>query len=618
MPRSHVPAVSRYAVAILAAAVGILLRWAGDQWWSGRVPFLTFFPAIATSAWYGGLLPGLLTTGLCAFAALWRFLSPGGPLSVSDPGDVVALGVFVGVGVVISALADETWRARAGERRRAEEARRSEERLRAAQASAGAGVWDWSAHTGELFWSEAYYGLCGLPRDTTPSYRAWLASILAEDRGRCDDYHRALVADPARTVVDLQYRIDNPERGVRWLRAVGRVERGPDGRATRVLGISLDVTSEVQAREAEQRARAEAEAASRAKDEFLAMLGHELRNPVGAIRSAVAILDEIGKHDTTSLRARQVIARQATHLGRLMDDLLDVGRVMAGKILLDREPLDLGEATQRAFATLAGRAERHHVALACESVWVDADGARIEQIVTNLIVNALKYTPAGGTVEISVRPEADTAVLTVRDTGVGIAPGLLPSVFDLFVQGERPLDRAEGGLGIGLTLVRQLVQLHGGTVAAESAGRGQGSTFTVRLPRIAALPVAAPRPAADEKRRRRVLLVEDNDDSREMLRVGLELAGHEVHEACDGPGGIEAARALRPDVAIVDVGLPGANGYEVARQVRTTVPGMKLIALTGYGQPEDRRRAMTAGFDTHLVKPVDPEQLLVVIAALTA
>jgi PAS domain S-box-containing protein len=348
----------------------------------------------------------------------------------------------------------------------------------------------------------------------------------------------------------------------------------------------------------QETARAEAESANRTKDEFLAMLGHELRNPLGAISSAAHVLSRTASGSSATARASDIIGRQVQHLARIVDDLLDVSRVVAGKVVLRLQPVDLGDIA------------RHVISVHTTPTWISADPTRLEQVLTNLLANAVKYTPAGGEITVTVRRQGDQAILTVRDTGVGIRPELLPRVFDLFVQGDRSLERSAGGLGIGLTLVRQLVELHGGTVEAASAGPGRGSTFTVRLPILAAPPESrdAARPAVPGPARR-VLVVEDNDDAREMLRNLLHLFGHEVHEACDGAAGIELARRLRPDAALIDIGLPGIDGYEVARRIRGDVPAARLVALTGYGQPEDRERALAAGFDVHLVKPVDPEQL---------
>ena len=359
----------------------------------------------------------------------------------------------------------------------------------------------------------------------------------------------------------------------------------------------------------------EMELASRAKDEFLAMLGHELRNPLGAIGSAAHLLDRVGSTDPRATRPLQVILRQVDHLSRLVDDLLDVSRVTMGKVVLDRRPLDVAESVSRCVALMqaARKTDRHSVHLDTGPVWANADETRVEQIAGNLIVNALKYTPEGGEIRVTVGAEDGAAVIRVEDNGIGLSPSLLPRVFDPFVQGERDVERAQGGLGIGLTLVRRLAELHGGTVHAASEGPGRGSTFTVRLPAITGpVLVRAPRrngnaPPTGLK----ILLVEDNDDSREMMRHLLRMSGHDVYEAADGVSGVATALEIGPDVAIIDVGLPGLSGFEVASRLRLTPEGreISLVALTGYGQPEDRDRAFNAGFDAFLVKPVDPEQL---------
>ena len=370
----------------------------------------------------------------------------------------------------------------------------------------------------------------------------------------------------------------------------------------------------------EHAARAEAEAASRGKDELLAMLGHELRNPLSAIANAVAVLGIPSAPPETARRAREIIARQNTHLAHLVDDLLDVARVTSGKIALERRPVELAQAVRQSIATLAasGRTEHHQLTVALDPVWANVDETRFEQIVGNLVGNALRFTPAGGQIEVALRAADGLAVLRVRDSGIGIAPEMLARVFDLFVQGERSADRGSGGLGLGLTLVRRIAELHGGSVEAWSDGQGCGSEFTVRLPAMAPPAGLAARSRADgDGAARRILVVEDNADAREMLRLVLELAGHEVHEAVDGPSGLAAALDLRPDIALLDIGLPGFDGLEIARRVRLAMgASIHLVALTGYGQPDDRRLALEAGFDAHLVKPVDPPALLAAIRAV--
>lgn len=367
----------------------------------------------------------------------------------------------------------------------------------------------------------------------------------------------------------------------------------------------------------EREARAAAEAANRAKDEFLAMLGHELRNPLGAVATAVALLDRPGLTAEAGTKARAIITRQTANLARLTDDLLDAGRVITGKIVLERRPVDLAEVAGRALGAVETRG--HRVSRLLTSVWVHGDATRLEQVVVNLVTNAVKYTPESGAIRLVVDREADDAVLRVSDEGIGMTPELRARVFELFVQGERPLDRGSGGLGIGLTLVRRLAELHGGSATAASAGLGHGTEMTVRLPAIPAPPDVGVTPARAPSlgAGRDVLVVEDNEDARAALAELLQLAGHRVRTEADGVAGLAAALARPPEVALVDVGLPGLDGYEVARRIRASGAagrGVRLVALTGYGAPEDRQRALDAGFDRHLVKPVSLAALAEVLA----
>ena len=370
----------------------------------------------------------------------------------------------------------------------------------------------------------------------------------------------------------------------------------------------------------EQGARHEAEEANRAKDQFLAMLGHELRNPLNAIAGASGVLAHPSATTAQAVRAREVIQRQVSSLRELVDELLDVARVTSGKIVLNPQVLDLAGVVRGIVSVMhaAGRLGRHDVKTEADEVWISGDETRLEQIVANLLDNAAKYTPPGGQIHVRVRNDGAEAVLEVEDTGVGIAPDLLPRIFDLFTQGERTLDRAQGGLGLGLALVRRLVELHGGTVRALSGGSGKGTCLIARFPAVPA--PAQPEPASasaePQKRALRILVVEDNPDGRETLAMMLRLSGHEVSEAEDGPGGVEAARAQQPDLAIVDIGLPGFDGFEVARRLRADprTAATRLAALTGYGQEDDRRNALGAGFDWFLVKPADPRALDEVLA----
>lgn len=381
--------------------------------------------------------------------------------------------------------------------------------------------------------------------------------------------------------------------------------------------------------EREARARADELAEmDRRKNEFLAMLAHELRNPLAPIRSALHLMAMPGVDDATIDRARGMAQRQVAQLARLVDDLLEVSRITRGKIQLDPKDVDLGSVVARAVEAVRPMMEQHGHAFETTPppgpLTLRADSARLEQVLVNLLNNAAKYTADGGRITLRADREGEWAVVRVRDTGVGIAPEMLSSVFDLFTQVDHSLDRAQGGLGIGLTLVRTLVELHGGKVEAASEGLGRGSEFTIRLPLAAApAPSADPRPpeapAADgvPTRPLRILLVEDHPDGAEVLASLLGHWGHQVEAVVDGAQALDALAAGRPDVVLMDLGLPGMSGFEVARRIREIdgdARGAFLVALTGYGQEEARRKSSEAGFDLHLVKPVDPEELRQVLS----
>jgi NO-binding membrane sensor protein with MHYT domain/ActR/RegA family two-component response regulator/two-component sensor histidine kinase len=358
---------------------------------------------------------------------------------------------------------------------------------------------------------------------------------------------------------------------------------------------------------------AEARESSRAKDEFLAMLGHELRNPLGAISNAIFLLKRAEPKSGEWSFAQDVIDRQSSHLKRLVDDLLDVGRAISGKMSLELRPLDLRRSVESALEVLAtaGRTRERRIDWQGSSVWVRGDQARLQQVVTNLVTNAAENTPPGGAIEVRLERQGDDACLSVRDHGVGLDPDTAAHVFDLFFQANQGIQRPKGGLGVGLTLVRRIIELHNGEVSVASSGPGKGATFTVRLPaaEAPALTASAQR-RVGQRRRRNVLVIEDADDARNSLRLALEVAGHEVHTASDGASGLRALLELRPEVALIDIGLPELDGYEVARRARLAGVNARLIALTGYGLPDDKAQAAAAGFDVHLTKPAAVERIL--------
>jgi signal transduction histidine kinase/ActR/RegA family two-component response regulator len=361
--------------------------------------------------------------------------------------------------------------------------------------------------------------------------------------------------------------------------------------------------------------RERAERESRTKDEFLAMLAHELRSPLGAISNAVRVLELSRAEGDAATRAHEVIARQVGQISHLINDLLDAERVVSGKIRLNRRPIDMAEAVRRAVATFVGdpRLDRR-VDISADPVWINADAVRLEQVLSNVLTNAVKYTPSDGQIRVTLHGDGTDAVLIVEDTGFGVSAELMPFIFDMYVQADRTLDRAQGGLGIGLPLVRRLVELHGGTIVASSAGEGQGTRFTLRLKQVPSTRPSSGVSLTPERyaKPRRVLLIEDSGDAREMLRMMLQLAGHVVYDAADGVRGLELLNVVRPDVGIIDISLPGMDGYQLARRIREEPFGrdMLLLAMTGYSGPGDADRSLEHGFDYHLVKPVDLDQIV--------
>ena len=496
------------------------------------------------------------------------------------------------------------------ERRTAEDAlRRSEERYRALSQASNQAIWSWDPATGagdfdetQRWWEEI--------TGQSPAEQAgigWLDVVHPGDVDRARAVWEHAMTTGA--LYDVEYRIRTRTGGFRHIRATGVPVFEPDGSVREWIGAMTDVT---QTREAEQ----ELKEADRRKDSFLAMLAHELRNPLAPIRNAAQVLRIPGLEPDRLERARSMIDRQVAHMARLIDDLLDVSRISQGKILIRKEPLDLA-------ALVRGTAEDHRplveeagLSLGLEvpdhPLWMDGDPTRVSQALGNLLQNAIKFTNPGGGVTVRLAGRGGMADLTVQDTGVGMEPGILARLFQPFSQGDQTLDRSRGGLGLGLALVKGLVELHGGSVEAESV-RGEGSTLTLRLP----LQDAGASPASGEpegspgKGARRILVIEDNRDAADSLQILLELSGHRVEVAYTGLEGVDAALRMRPDVAICDIGLPGGmNGYDVARALRQELPESCLIALTGYGQEEDQRRTREAGFDRHLTKPVDPAALL--------
>jgi PAS domain S-box-containing protein len=406
-----------------------------------------------------------------------------------------------------------------------------------------------------------------------------------------------------------------------WCNGVTTALRDEGGRLRGFAKVLRDRTEPKRLEEALHQRAEELAEEGRRKDEFLAVLAHELRNPLAPVRNALHVIQR-GSHNPALVgQMRAVAERQVAYMTHLVDDLLDLSRISRGLLRLLKEPLDVAQPLRQAVEGVQPLARERNLTLSVslppQPAYVEADPTRLQQVVGNLLNNAAKYTDPGGDIWLTARQEDGQLVLRVQDTGIGIAPDMLPRIFDLFVQAERRLDRSQGGLGIGLTLVRRLVEMHGGTVEAHSDGPGQGSEFVVRLPALTAeqqrellgKPPEARQPAVSTARR--ILVVDDNVDAAESLAVLLRLEGHEVRVAADGPVALAAAQADPPEMVVLDLGMPGMDGYEVARRLRAQ-PETKealLVALTGWAQEEERRRCHEAGFDGHLPKPLEWDDL---------
>ncbi len=500
-------------------------------------------------------------------------------------------------------------------------------RLAYAVRLSGIGFWYCDLPFDELIWDVRVKAHFFLAADARVTIDTFYERIVPDDRERTRTAIEASIRD--HTLYDIVYRTHDPASGaMKWIRALGGTSYGTDGSPTRFDGVTVDVSQLEGARVELERARFEAEEANRAKDEFLAMLGHELRNPLAPIQTALQLMSLSAglSHE----RGRVMIERQVKHLVRLVDDLLDVSRITRGKVELVRAHVELADVTARAIEMASPLLEQRHHQLIVgveRGLVVDGDPDRLSQIVSNLITNAAKYTPDRGRITITASSVGADVALTVEDTGIGIPADLLPRIFDLFVQGRQGIERTQGGLGLGLAIVRRLAEMHGGRVSASSEGTGKGATFTLHLPRVVALEAVGASPTspsastfASAARPQRILIVDDNEDAAELLGEALAAMGHTTRVAYDGPSGLDAAKDFQPVSALVDIGLPVMDGYEVARRFRQdpSLRHVRLVAVTGYGQLSDRKRAQDAGFDDHLVKPVDLDRLLELLDSATS
>jgi PAS domain S-box-containing protein len=651
LPEQERPALLRFAVAVLSVVAATLARLPLQEHLGLTAPFLLYFPAVIVAGWFGGLGPALLATALSGVAAQFLFMPPTFSFRLSSETDWLRLGLFVGIGIFMSLLIEELHRSRRRVQAAAlerlvhqQELRESEERFRIMADSAPVFVWmsgvdrlcdwfnrPWLEFRGRTLEQEIGHG--------------WEEGIHPDDLAGCWDAFYDVYE--ARREFTVEYRLLRHDGEYRWMLTRGVPRFGPDGELAGYIGSVIDIhdrrraeQERVQLMEEMRQAWKEAEAASRSKDEFLATVSHELRTPLNAILGWAQILELSPDDKEKRTRGLQAIHRNAKAQAQLIDDLLDLSRIVSGKMRLDVRTVDLVPVLEAAIEAVRPAAEARQIRLQrvldplAGPVAGDAD--RLRQVVWNLLSNAVKFTPRGGRVELRLERVNSHVEIVVADSGAGISPEFLPHVFDRFRQFDSSASRSHGGLGLGLAIVRHLVELHGGTVEVQSPGLEQGSTFVVSLPlSIARLdaPDRRVHPRAREEavaacredpalnlRGIRVLVVDDEADARETLQEILEHCDAEVLTVASAGEAMRELERFRPHVLLSDIGMPGEDGYTLIRRVRELPPErggrIPAAALTAFARGEDRRKALLAGFQMHVPKPVEVNELATVVATL--
>ncbi|MCY7354371.1 MAG: response regulator [Lysobacter sp.] len=508
-------------------------------------------------------------------------------------------------------------------RQAAERLRASEERLQLAMLIADAATWDADLVNKTVHWSDSHFTMLGYPPtpDRQATHAMWQDMVLPEDMPNLQrEWTRAEVGHD---MFVSEHRMRHALTGdILWVNAAGRFFYDADGESVRFVGVMFDITARKHSEEQLNRLTTDLRDADRSKNEFLASLAHELRNPLAPMRTALEVMKRADGREDLMTESRATMERQLGQMTRLIDDLLDINRITRSKLELRMEQVDLASVVNHAVEAIRPLADgadvRLHIRLPDDPIHLHADPARLAQIFSNLLNNACKYNDRGGNVWLTAVRQGAEVLVTVRDDGSGIAPAMLPRVFDMFFQVGNTLERSHGGLGIGLALVHRLVAMHGGSVAVQSEGEGKGSEFLLRLPVLdesAVSPPDAPQDPRVAAGRRRILVVDDNVDTARSLAMLLGVMGNETAIGHDGDAAVTLAGAFKPDVIFLDIGLPGRNGYEACRAIRQLPGGtdITIVAITGWGQERDRLTSSEAGFDTHLVKPVDIPALVAVL-----
>ncbi|HYD41352.1 MAG TPA: ATP-binding protein [Anaeromyxobacter sp.] len=614
-PRRTVRVLARTSWAILMAVLIVAVTHALIPFTGGRPFFFAAFPIVMVASLAAGAAAGITATLLATAAYALLYFDPVLSLVVTARPDSVRLAGFAASALLVAAVCGALRSAyrrervlRASADASASALRERTEHLGLALRSGRMLAWTLDLPTGTATFTGDAASVYGRTPPRSPA--EGLALVHPEDAGRHRDGFARIVREGGS--YESEFRVSRGDTGETvWVHEHAICVPDHTGRPWRIHAVATDVTRR-------KLAELALEDEARRKDRFLAMLGHELRNPLAPMRNAIAILQREDAPAAPRARSVAVLGRQLEHLTRLVDDLLDVSRIVSGKIRLERAPLDLREVVRKVVedhrTVFASRGVALRLVEAAAPPWIDGDETRIAQLVGNLLQNAAKFTDAGGAVTVAVERSGASAEIRVRDDGIGIHPDVLPALFQPFAQADVAVGRSRGGLGLGLSLVKGIAELHGGSVRAASGGLGCGSEFVVTLPAVDRAPAAhatATEPSATERRCLRVLVVDDNADAALTLADLVTLQGHAAEVAHDGRSAIAMAQAAPPDVVVCDIGLPDMSGYDVARALRAGPDGgaIRLVALTGYAQPKDRESAATAGFDEHVAKPVDPDRI---------
>jgi PAS domain S-box-containing protein len=626
-------AIRAHAISAAGLVAAVALRWLLEPWLGDHYPLICLFGAVAVAASVGGWRTTLWVAALGWLVARWVFIEPRGSFSM-DAGEWGRLVAYV-VTCAAFAVGGEFMRRivqRADEARRAAEQEaawrsEAETRFRLAADAVNGVIYEYDFRSGRVQRTRGMYEVLGWrPEEVPPVPDWWQNQVHPDDHTERQRQFRESVDAGQRHIV-MRYRMRHKDG--RWLHVEDRAVLvvGEDGHYDKLHGCTVDVTASKQAEEQLRQLNAELREADRRKDEFVATLAHELRNPLAPIRNAARLLQARAADDAEVAWSRDVIERQVTHMSRLLEDLLDASRIAQGKLELRRALVPLAEVVEGALETcrpmIDSAGHELHVSLPPAALLVDADPVRIAQVFCNLLANAAKYTERGGRIDVEAKQEGREAVVAVRDTGIGIAPEMRGRLFQLFAQDANSAQRSQGGLGIGLSLVKGLVELHGGRVEARSDGPQCGSEFIVTLPLAMDAMGAQRRPSeaggSMVRLSRRVLIVDDNRDSADTLSTLLQVMGCEIEVAYDGESALAAGARFKPDAVLLDLGMPKLNGFETCERMRAEPWGRSvcIVAVTGWGQDEDRRRTQEAGFNAHMVKPADPGKLTELLASIS-